>query len=48
MMESYSDVFHIKKHRKPSGNLTMICAELTNSDSNLEIDSENLATTDQR
>ena len=40
--------FHTKRHMKPSGKLTMVCAELTNLDLNLKIDSEDLATSGQR
>jgi len=48
MMKSYSDAFHTKRHRKPLGKLMTVCAKLTNLNLNLEIDSENLATTDQK
>jgi len=44
MMESYSTAFHIKRHIKPSEKLVTVCAELTNPDPNLEIDSQDLAT----
>jgi len=42
-MESSFAAFRIKRHMKHSGNLTMVCAELTNPDSNLETDSKDLA-----
>jgi len=42
------DAFHTKRHRKPSGKLTAVCAELTNPNPNLKIDSGYLATTGQR
>jgi len=50
MMESYfpSYIFHTKRHMMHSGKLKIVCAALTNPNSNLEIDSEDLAITGQR
>ena len=47
-MESYSDAFHIRRHRRRSKKLVTVGAELTNPDPNWETDSENLATTGQK
>ena len=43
MIESYSDAFHTKRHRKHSKKLMMVCAEFTNSDPTSEIDPKDLA-----
>jgi len=48
MIESCSVAIHTKRHRKLSGKLTMVCAKLTNSDRNWEIDFKDLVTTGQR
>ena len=48
MIESCFAAFHKKRNMKHSGKLTMVCAELTNSDPNLGINSEDLATFSQR
>ena len=40
MMESSSAACHIKRHRKYSKRLTMVCVEFTNLVKNLEIDYE--------
>ena len=42
MMESHSDVSHIKRHGWRSKKLMMVCAELTNSDPSSETDLEDL------
>ena len=42
MMESSSAAYHIKRHRKHSKRLMVVCAELTNLVQNLEIDSKDL------
>ena len=41
-MESSSAACHIKKHKKYSKKLMMVCVELTNLVQNLEIDSKDL------
>ena len=43
MMESYSDAFHLKRHRRRSKKLMMVCAELTNPDPSSETGLEDLA-----
>jgi len=43
MMESCSDAFYTKRHRRHSKKLMMVCAELTNPDPSSETGSENLA-----
>jgi len=48
MMESSSIACHIKRYRKHSKRLMMVCAELTNLVQNLEIDSEDWDIIDQR
>ena len=40
MMKSSSAACHIKRHRKHSKWLVMVCVELTNLVQNLEIDSK--------
>jgi len=47
-MESCFAAFRTKRHRKPWGKVTIGCAALANPNPNLEIDSKDLATTDQR
>ena len=48
MIEFYSGAFHLKRHKRHSGKLTMLCAGLTNLDPNLGTDSEDLVITGQR
>jgi len=48
LIESFSAAFHTKRHRKHSGKLMMLCAELTNPDLSLEIDFEGSTITGQR
>jgi len=43
MMKSCFAAFRTKWHMKHSRNLTTVCVELTNPDSNLETNSEDLA-----
>jgi len=42
-MESYSDAFHIKRHRRRSKKLMMVCAEFTNPDLSSETRFEEMA-----
>ena len=43
MIESYSDAFHTKRHRRHSKKLVMVRAELTNLALNSETSLEDLA-----
>jgi len=48
MMESYSDAFHTKRHRRRSRKLMAVYVELTNPDPSLKIGLKDLATIGQR
>ena len=45
MIESYSDAFHIRRHKRRSKKLVTVCAELTNPDLSSETGLEDLAIT---